>query len=261
MSQILQSYSSILSKVPKHVQLIAVSKFQPLSSLVTIALGGASDRVVFGENYVQELVQKASEIDEAIATEMGNESAVVVRPPADVGFAFIGGLQTNKIATLLQCPRLCEIHSLASLKHVTKLLSLLTDPVSVKCHLPLAVYLQINTSGEESKSGFVPLPVDEAPAANDPLVVAARALADADPSVVRLAGLMTIGKLGAPSPLPDFELLRQQRDQLAQLLDCPAADLGLSMGMSSDFEQAIEAGASVVRVGSSIFGARPPKAT
>jgi uncharacterized pyridoxal phosphate-containing UPF0001 family protein len=118
----------------------------------------------------------------------------------------------------------------------------------------------VNTSGEASKSGFEPMPEDtDKEATNVPLLVAARALADADPTRVHFAGLMTIGKLGAPSPLPDFELLAMQRAQLAALLGREPATLGLSMGMSSDYEQAVGAGATTVRVGSSIFGARPTK--
>jgi PLP dependent protein len=148
----------------------------------------------------------------------------------------------------------------------------------------LDVMLQVNTSGEASKSGLAPL-VDGGDTDGEvaPLLALARAIR-ADMPHLRLRGLMTIGAppaaaiaaregrdiaeveadMSAPSAQPppdDFATLVRCRDALAAALGVTTADLLLSMGMSHDFEEALRAGADFVRVGSAIFGARqyPPK--
>ena len=110
-------------------------------------------------------------------------------------------------------------------------------------------FLQVNTSGEESKGGCAP---DQAPEL-------AKAI-HAKPHL-KLVGLMCIGKYsGAEGDAsPDFNVLRACRDAAAAALGVSADTLALSMGMSHDFEQALGLGATHVRVGSTIFGARPPK--
>ncbi|MDX1609395.1 MAG: YggS family pyridoxal phosphate-dependent enzyme, partial [Halofilum sp. (in: g-proteobacteria)] len=108
------------------------------------------------------------------------------------------------------------------------------------------VLLQVNTSGAESQFGVAP---EE---------VAALAAAAAGESVLRLRGLMTIGRLAEdPEDTRDcFRTLRRLRDRLQDELGQPLPVL--SMGMSADLEVAIEEGATLVRVGSAIFGERPP---
>jgi pyridoxal phosphate enzyme (YggS family) len=122
----------------------------------------------------------------------------------------------------------------------------------------LRVYLQVNTSGEDSKSGVDPLTSADAAA---PLAVLARHVRDKCPNLV-VAGLMTIGSWEAshaPGQNPDFKCLKANRTLLAQVLGVPESDLELSMGMSADFAEAIKEGSSGVRVGTRIFGARPKK--
>merc|ERR1740121_1727509 len=110
----------------------------------------------------------------------------------------------------------------------------------------LRVMVQVNSSSEESKSGVTP----------ESCVELCKAIA-ADCGSLELAGLMTIG---APDysgcRTEDFETLHRCRSEVAAALECEAASLELSMGMSSDFERAIKEGSTSVRVGSAIFGAR-----
>lgn len=118
----------------------------------------------------------------------------------------------------------------------------------------LRVMVQVNTSGEESKSGVEP---GEATSL-------CRHIRDDCPNL-RLQGLMTIGaiarsKESTPDTLnEDFESLTKVRDDVARELGVRKEDLELSMGMSADFEAAVKAGSDEVRVGSTIFGERPPK--
>jgi pyridoxal phosphate enzyme (YggS family) len=112
---------------------------------------------------------------------------------------------------------------------------------------------QVNTSGEDSKSGVEPSEVSNV----------ARHIVNKCPNL-RLVGVMTIGALahskavarGDGQPNPDFVSLVEARKEVANILDVSAETLELSMGMSGDFEEAITAGSTSVRVGSSIFGAR-----
>jgi PLP dependent protein len=132
------------------------------------------------------------------------------------------------------------------------------------------VLLQVNTSGEDAKSGLPPL----TPSANPDdaeLVVLARHVLASCPRL-RLQGLMTIGSLSESlaqdKPNQDFETLKQTRDALQDVLNKDTTISGkwgdggkllLSMGMSSDFEAALSAGSDIVRVGTGIFGERHKK--
>lgn len=119
---------------------------------------------------------------------------------------------------------------------------------------PLGIHVQVNTSGEESKSGVSP---------GDETVALCRAVENDCPSL-RLLGLMTIGAIArskATTPEnenEDFLCLREQRDLVTKELGLER-ELELSMGMSEDFEGAIRLGSGEVRVGSTIFGERGPK--
>jgi uncharacterized pyridoxal phosphate-containing UPF0001 family protein len=252
-----QNYRSTLKTIPSSVQLLDVTKLQPVSALAEIVGGVTREPVgerraiiLFGEVDVQELEEKSGTIEAAVSAELvGEDDEVVV---AEYGFAFIGELQSDAVERLLRLPRLQEIHSLASVEQVTKLLSLLASGNdAVACTLPLAVYLQVKSSEDESATpGFAPLVKEDM---SSPLLVAARALADADPTLVHFAGLMTTAKLGdadpledEETPLSDFDLLALQRSQLEQLLGREPSSLGLSMGDNNDYQQAMDAGATTV---------------
>jgi len=201
---------------PATVRLLAVSKTWPADSVREAAAAGQR---AFGENYVQEGVAKVDEL-----AGLGLE------------WHFIGPLQSNK--TRLVANRFSWVHSIDRLK-IAERLSEQRD-----VHLPpLEVCIQVNVSGEASKSGVAPADLPEL----------ARAVAVLPR--LRLRGLMAI-----PEPTPDvalqcarFASLRAMRDELN------AAGLALdtlSMGMSDDLEAAIAEGSTLVRVGTAIFGAR-----
>jgi pyridoxal phosphate enzyme (YggS family) len=202
--------------------LVAVSKTKPVEMLQEAYAAGQRR---FGENYVQELVAKASQM------------------PRDVVWHFIGTLQSNKAKELLRgVPLLSCVETVDSAKLADRLQTAvagLTPPRTV----PLDIMLQVNTSPWEGSKGGV--------LAEDVGALAAH-VAAACP-LLRLVGLMTIG---APGDSTCFKALRECRDALASVLGQPPEALSLSMGMSGDFEAAISAGSDSVRVGSSIFGAR-----
>jgi pyridoxal phosphate enzyme (YggS family) len=201
---------------PGSVALLAVSKTAPLAALRAAFAAGQRK---FGENYPQEGKEK-------IAALAG----------AGIEWHFIGPLQSNKTATVARA--FDWAHGVDRLK-IAERLSAQRDTRRP----PLQICLQVNVSGEASKAGVAPEDV--------------RDLARAVAGLPRLAlrGLMCI-----PEPTTDqvllrcrFALLRQLRDDLRA--DGLALDT-LSMGMSHDFEVAIAEGATIVRIGTAIFGAR-----
>ncbi|VDN35374.1 unnamed protein product [Dibothriocephalus latus] len=160
----------------------------------------------------------------------------------DIQWHFIGRLQSNKIKLLLSVPNLSVVETISSL-HIATLINKEWAKRSSKL---LDILLQVNTSGEEQKGG---IPV--------PGVVELYKSISESCDKLRIRGIMTIGKYGYdPSlgPNPDFVSLVNCRESLCHALDIPKTEVELSMGMSTDFEQAIELGSQFVRVGSSIFG-------
>ena len=210
-------------------RLVAVSKTKPVVDVQAAYDAGQRD---FGENYVQELAQKAPLL------------------PSDVRWRFIGKLQSNKVKALLSATAAGGIHNLHCVETVDsrKLATRLNTVCgTVGREAPLHVMVQLNTSGEGTKSG-----VADAAAA----VELARYIEGAECARLRLAGLMTIG---LPADETCFAALAEARDAVGAALGRDPAELELSMGMSGDFEQAIACGATSVRVGSTIFGVRPVK--
>lgn len=199
------------------VGLLAVSKTWPAAS---VREAFAAGQRAFGENYVQESVDKIAELADL-----------------PIEWHFIGPLQSNK--TRLVANHFAWVHSVDRLK-IAQRLSEQRD-----VHLPpLKLCLQVNVSGELSKSGVTP----------EALPALAREVAQLPR--IELAGLMCI-----PEPSPDEALLRARFRQLAHLRDALRVTLGLpldmlSMGMSDDLELAIAEGSTLVRVGTAIFGAR-----
>jgi pyridoxal phosphate enzyme (YggS family) len=200
------------------VTLLAVTKtFGPQAVREALAAG----QHAFGENYVQEALEKI-------------ESLVDVRDSLE--WHLIGPLQSNK--TRVVAAHFDWVHTIDRLKLAERLSAQRPE------HLPpLQVCLQVNVSGEDSKSGVAP---------EDTL-----ALAEA---VCQLPRLRLRGLMAIPEPAGDFEAQRAPHRALARLLfDLNAAGQvldTLSIGMSADLEAAIAEGATVVRVGSAIFGER-----
>ncbi|MBK7535973.1 MAG: YggS family pyridoxal phosphate-dependent enzyme [Myxococcales bacterium] len=201
---------------PAAVTLVAVSKTHPMSAIVAAVAAGARD---FGENYVQELVDKQQE----------------PAPAADVRWHYIGRLQRNKARFV--AGKVALIHAVDSLELAVEL--------SRRAAAVQPVLVAVNLAGEATKAGVSPLD-------------AARVCAEiARLPNLRLDGLMTMPPpVEDPEQVrPVFralaELRRRLQDELAQPLP------SLSMGMSGDFEVAISEGATHVRVGTAIFGERP----
>jgi pyridoxal phosphate enzyme (YggS family) len=204
----------------KYVTLLAVSKtFGP----ERVREAHSAGQVAFGENYVQEALVK-----------MGALADLRAR----LEWHFLGPLQSNKTRPVAEL--FDWVHSVERLKIAQRLAE--QRPAGLP---PLNLCLQVNVSGEASKSGVPP----------DDLPALAAAVAALPPARVRLVGLMSI-----PEPTSDaaaqraaHRRLRALRDALRERgLDLPT----LSMGMSADLEAAIAEGSTLVRVGTAIFGAR-----
>ncbi|RQM46123.1 YggS family pyridoxal phosphate-dependent enzyme [Paraburkholderia bannensis] len=210
--------ASSAGRAPESVALLAVSKTFPADD---VRAAHAAGQRAFGENYVQEAVDKI----EALAD---------LR--ASLEWHFIGPLQSNKTRPVAE--RFDWVHSIDRLKIAQRLSE--QRPAGMP---PLNVCLQVNVSGEASKSGTAP---EEA-------VQIAHAIA-ALPNL-RLRGLMSI-----PEPAETPEAQRAPHRQLRELFDALRADGlaldTLSMGMSADLEAAVLEGATIVRVGTAIFGGR-----
>ncbi len=169
----------------------------------------------------------------------------------------IGGLQTNKCKPLAE--QVANLYCVSSVDAAKKADALEKGRTALaeKQELPnkLRVLVQVNTSGEDSKSGVEP---DEA-------AELCRHVREKCPHL-HLAGLMTIGAIARSQEAStsegvneDFVALRETRDRVASELGIDKTELELSMGMSSDFEAAISQGSDEVRVGTTIFGDRPAK--
>jgi PLP dependent protein len=232
------------------VRLVAVSKTKPISLLEAAYNVGCRH---FGENYVQELIEKVA----------------LWQQKTDVQWHFIGALQSNKCQMLVNsCNDIAQltVETISSIKLATKLnnavgnkiaSSSCNDAATSSMQQRLKVFVQVNTSGEDSKSGVEP---------GEACIEMCRYIVNECP-LLELRGLMTIG---APGDTTCFVTLVQCRDSVLSELgkiavsdetgstttNTPPTYLELSMGMSDDFEQAIQAGSTNVRVGSTIFGHR-----
>jgi pyridoxal phosphate enzyme (YggS family) len=198
------------------VRLVAVTKRSPIEWIRPLVAGGARD---LGENYPQELWKKAEALADLAAS---------------VRWHLIGHLQSNKVKKTLPLVRM--IHSVDSLR----LLQALNESATVLSDPP-GVCLQVNTSGEESKHGWT----------TDDLLDDVEEIAVC--RAIPVVGLMTMAALGTTPETArgSFIQLRELRDALRRRTGLPLNEL--SMGMSNDFEVAIEEGATLVRVGSALF--------
>lgn len=150
---------------------------------------------------------------------------------------------------IAKSPNLYLVETIGSIK----VADMLDKAIAQEEKPPLQVFVQVNTSGEEQKSGE-----DEAGSIELCRHVREKC------AHLKLSGLMTIGAFDhdlSVGPNPDFQRLIAVRAQVCVALGIAEEDLELSMGMSNDFEHAIDVGSTNVRVGSTIFGARAPKKT
>jgi PLP dependent protein len=205
----------------QEVRLIAVTKTHGPQAITAAAAAGITD---VGENKVQEALRKQAALREAGAM------------PPDVRWHLIGRLQTNKAKAL---DRFSLFHALDRAR-----LSDAVDAVGRQLGRPVEVLVQVNVSGEESKGGFEPAAL---PAEADRL----RAMTG-----LRVAGVMTMAPFDA-----EERLLRQVFAGARAALDVVRraghdAARELSMGMSGDYELAVEEGATMIRLGTVLFGTR-----
>jgi pyridoxal phosphate enzyme (YggS family) len=208
-----ERFHRIRARIPSSVTLVAVSKTKSADDVEALYRLGQRD---FGENYVQELLSKASELQ--------------ARGCNDIRWHFIGHLQTNKVKSLI--PIIHAIHSVDSLR-LAEEISKRAAPRKIPC------FLEINIDTEPSKSGFPP---EDAPDASTQI---------AGLPGIDLRGLMCIPAPTAEDPRIPFGRLRELEKSCR-----PSTSGQLSMGMSDDFEIAIAEGSTAVRIGSLIFGPR-----
>jgi pyridoxal phosphate enzyme (YggS family) len=204
---------------PESVRLLPVSKTQSTKSIMEAYDAGIR---IFGENKVQEVVEKAEELAEV----------------ADLRWALIGHLQSNKARQAAAVA--AEFHALDSIKVAAALNRRLHD-----LGRSLDVYIQVNSSAEPQKFGLAPEAVQHF--THDLRQFGA----------LRVRGLMTLAVLSEDEHAVRacFERMRALQQQLKGV-GAPGSFDELSMGMSGDFELAIEYGATTVRVGTAIFGER-----
>ncbi|GAV81962.1 Ala_racemase_N domain-containing protein [Cephalotus follicularis] len=206
---------------PEKVRVVAVSKTKPVSLIRQVYDAGHR---FFGENYVQEIIEKAPLM------------------PKDIEWHFVGHLQSNKAKMLLEAvPNLAMVEGVDN----EKIANHLDRAVTSLGRDPLKVLLQVNTSGEASKYGIDP----------SGCVRLAEHVKLRCPNL-KFSGLMTIGMRDYSSTPENFRTLLNCRLEVCKVLGMPEDQCELSMGMSSDFEQAIEMGSTNVRIGSTIFGPR-----
>lgn len=210
--------SAIRATLPAHVTLVAVSKFHPAER---IEQAYAAGQRIFGESRVQELVAKQAVL------------------PSDIEWHMIGHLQTNKVRAI--APFVALIQSVDSAR-----LAECIDREAARCERCIDCLLEVHVAQEQSKSGW----------AFDELVEYLHSEQFAALRNIRIRGVM-----GMATNTDDEQVIRADFERLGECFRTLAPLFGdsfdtLSMGMSDDYPVAIECGSTMVRVGSSIFGAR-----
>lgn len=204
---------------PEDVTLVAVSKTFSSEQIREALAAGVQD---IGENYVQELLEKRKHLAEE-----------------PVRWHFVGHLQRNKVKQIISWIHL--VHALDD-----RDLAVEIDRRAARAERTVDVLVEVNTTGERSKFGLVPERTAEFVRSLDGL------------GHIRIAGLMTIGPF-LPDPegsRPMFRQLRLLKEEIAGRTQANVAMRHLSMGMTGDFEVAIDEGATLVRIGTAIFGSR-----
>jgi PLP dependent protein len=219
-------YQEILNELSsKNVSLVAVSKIQSLENIKKMYDLGQRD---FGENYVQELVDKHAQL------------------PQDIKWHFIGHLQSNKVKYI--APFVHLIQGVDSLKLLTEI-----NKQAKKIGRVIHCLLQVHIAQEETKFGLDETELDE---------VINKLQQESSP----FQNVFIDGLMGMASFSDDLNKVRHEMRTLRKLFDkyqllstvnCQLSTL--SMGMSGDYKIAVEEGSNMVRIGSLLFGARPPK--
>ena len=213
--------AAIKNKLPVNVRLVAVSKTKPVEDILIAYNAGQR---IFGENKVQELVQKYETL------------------PKDIEWHFIGHPQTNKIRFI--APFVSLIHGVDSLK-----LLKVIDAEAKKNNRKIACLLQFHIASEETKFGFSPEEAYE--------------LLES-PDFVKLENIRVCGVMGMATFTDDMNHVRNEFRNLKAIFDTLRIKYfqnkpefcEISMGMSDDYAVAVEEGSTIVRIGSKIFGER-----
>lgn len=214
------AYQRIQAELPAHVTLVAVSKTKPVEDIRALYALGHRD---FGENYVQELVEKQA-----------------VLPP-DIRWHFIGHLQSNKVKYI--APFVHLIHGVDRASLLPEI-----NKQAAKYNRVIEVLLQMHIAQEETKFGF----------SSDELQEIIPSLNQATYPQVRVRGMMGMASFvdDTKQIQAEFESLKKIFDQFKQQTPINANFDTLSMGMSGDYALAINYGSTMIRVGSLLFGAR-----
>ena len=216
MSHIQDQIKFYTNQFPSHVKLVAVSKTKPVQDLQEAYAAGQR---IFGENYVQELVDKQAQL------------------PTDIEWHFIGNLQSNKVKYI--APFVALIHGVNSISTLKEI-----DKQAKKLNKQIEILLQLHVATEESKFGFSEEEVLEIASQKESY------------SNVNFRGVM-----GMASFTEDQSLIRKEFQEVNRIFSMLKPLFGeafneISMGMSGDWEIAVEEGSTLVRIGSAIFGSR-----
>jgi pyridoxal phosphate enzyme (YggS family) len=222
-----QNAASRAGRAPESVRIVAVTKTHPIE---VVRAGVDAGITLLGENRVQEAEGKFTD-------SAGDPTRIAVAPAGGVTLHLVGHLQSNKArraAALFSCVQ--SIDKLSTAERLAR--------AAVEHGRVVQVYLEANTSGEESKYGY-----------REPELLLRDLPSIAALEGLEVRGLMTVGPLTGDEGTVrrSFAALRALFERARQVV--PAMDV-LSMGMSGDFEIAIEEGATMIRVGTAIFGAR-----
>ena len=219
MSNTVLNYQGVRAQIPKHVLLLAVSKTHSIEKILELYQIGVRD---FGENKVQELLDKAAKL------------------PSDINWHLIGHLQRNKVKSLL--PFVHLIHSLDSERLFFELLK-----ESKRINKRISVLIQVQISPEETKFG---MPISE-------VIPFLSQVFSQGSGHVDLKGLMGMASFVADKAIiqKEFNTLSKLFDRVKSLPNFNQIST-LSMGMSQDWSEAVQAGSTCVRIGSDIFGDR-----
>lgn len=214
MSINIAAYQSILTELPEALTLVAVSKTKPVQDILELYQLGQRD---FGENYVQELVDKQNQL------------------PKDIRWHFIGHLQSNKVKYI--APFIHLIHGVDSFKLLQEI-----NKQAAKNNRVIDCLLQVHIAQEETKFGF-----DEQELKSLPDLSA-------------LNNIRIIGLMGMASFSEDEQKIRNEFRHLKSIFDALSLQHSafsiLSMGMSGDYQLAVEEGSNMIRIGSLLFGSR-----
>lgn len=223
-----EAAASRAGRHPLEVRIVAATKAVPAAR---VAAGARAGLRIFGENYVQEGLDKMARVREALGD-----------GAKDLSWHFIGKLQRNKVRAAI--PAFDLIHSVDSVSLAREI-----DRRAGARGISQQILLEVNLGGEATKAGFL----------SEEVIGAAQTIDKLDN--IRLSGLMTIPPVqeDPEESRPHFRALRELLEEVRRRGLANENFRELSMGMTADFDVAIEEGATWVRVGTAIFGPRPAR--